>query len=298
MIFLALAVSCSLAIGMLFKHAGRLGLDRMALLTVNYGIALLVAGGMLVWGPQSDLTSVAWSGGLVTLGVVTGALFIFGFLIYAVAIDVAGMSLAIGVMRISVVIPFLASWLIWYEIPSVMQGVGLGIASIAFFLIASQPSASHPKDHAAADKRSAQKIAVVLGTLFISGGLVDLSLKVFDEGFAVTNSRPTFLLLVFGVAFLIGLVDMFYKRWRHNRWPRVATLLWGILLGIINYGSVEFLLLAVRDLPGTFVFPANSITLVIGGAILGVLVWRETLTRLNAWGLALAALALVFLSLS
>lgn len=296
MLFLALAVSCSLAIGMLFKHTARLQLDPMALLTVNYGIALLVAGAMLVWGPQNELTGSDWSGSLITLGVMTGALFIFGFLIYAVAIDVAGMSLAIGVMRISVVVPFLASWWIWSEVPSVLQGIGLGIASIAFFLIASK--SSDQQDGAPGGKASAKKVVVVLGTLFISGGLVDLSLKVFDEGFAATNSRPTFLFLVFGVAFLIGMMDLLYKGWRRNQWLTMATLMWGIILGVINYGSVEFLLLAVRDLPGTFVFPANSITLVIGGAILGVVFWKERLSRMNLWGLALAALALVFLSLS
>lgn len=296
MLFLVLAVTCSLAIGMLFKHTGRIGLDTMALLTVNYAVALGVALALLRWGPQNDLAPWSWDLGLLTLGTLTGALFIFGFLIYAIAIEVAGMSLAIGVMRISVVVPFLGSWWIWGEVPTLWQGLGLLMAGTAFFLISARPAhaAATPIDQA--PTASPQKVALVLGTLFIAGGLVDLSLKTYDEVFAATSSRSLFLLLIFGVACLIGCVDVAIKGLRHQRWPDRPTLAWGLLLGVINYGSVEFLLLAVRDLPGTFVFPANSIALVLGGALLGVLIWHETLTRLNRWGLFLAALALAFLS--
>ena len=70
-----------------------------------------------------------------------------------------------------------------------------------------------------------------------------------------------------------------------------------MLLGIVNYGSVEFLLRAIRQLSGPFVFPANHIALVIGAALLGVYVWGEHLSRLNWIGLALAAVALVLLNL-
>jgi hypothetical protein len=51
----------------------------------------------------------------------------------------------------------------------------------------------------------------------------------------------------------------------------------------------------VEALPAPFVFPANSIAIVLGGAALGVLVWGERLSRANRLGLAAAAVALLLL---
>src|SRR5690606_5478000 len=105
MIWLALAVACSLAIAVIFKVTERWGLDRAAVLTANYAVAGGVAAALLDGG------SAAPSVGLVALGVGTGVLFIAGFYVFAYAIRAAGMGLAAGVMRLSVVLPFLASWL-------------------------------------------------------------------------------------------------------------------------------------------------------------------------------------------
>lgn len=318
MIHLVLAVGCGLAIGMIFKHAARRRLDRLALLTCNYAVALVLALALLAVG-EAGASGDALSDGLeadaalIALGTATGALFIVGFFLLALATEVAGMSLAIGVMRVSVVVPFLASWLIWGERPSPAQGVGLVLASAAFFLIArkDQPAAQPvpqpvPADEPADGQSAASPVEmktagagvfVVLAGLFCCDGIVLVSMKTFDEVFAAQNSRALFLLLVFGVAFCIGLIVVLARGVRSGRWPGGVTLAWGALLGIVNYGSVEFLLRAIRQLSGPFVFPANNIALVIGAALLGVYVWGERLSRLNWMGLSLAALALVLLNL-
>lgn len=281
--WLALAVGCSLAIGMIFKYTGRRGLDRMGLLTANYAAAVLLA---LLLRPAS---SSALEAGFLGLAVATGALFIGGFFVFSLAVEVAGMSLAIGVMRVSVVIPFLASWWIWGEAPTAAQGLGLALAALAFFLIARRPGGG-------AEAPRAGRTLAVLALLFLAGGTVDLSMKAFDELFADTVSRPLFQLILFGIAFLIGLALVVRTRLGAGRWPERAALGWGIALGMVNYGSVEFFLRAVSVLSGPFVFPANNIAIVLGGALLGVMVWGESLSRLNRIGLALAALALVLLS--
>ena len=144
MVNLAFAVTCSVAIGMIFKHAGRRRLDRTALLTVNYAAAVGVAVVLLALGGREVETGLTLSGGLVALGIGTGAVLIAGFFALAWATEVAGMSLAIGVMRVSVVLPFLASWLVWGEVPTVAQGIGMGLAMGAFFLLAHRRSAPEP----------------------------------------------------------------------------------------------------------------------------------------------------------
>ena len=364
MLYLALAVGCSLAIGMIFKHAARQSLDRLALLTCNYAAALGLALGLLALGGAGAGGGLAVDVRLVALGTATGALFILGFFLLALATEVAGMSLAIGVMRTSVVVPFVASWLIWDEVPSPAQGAGLVLAGAAFFLIArkdqpaarpapqplptgalsrtsveeartsgeegrtldeerwtsSQPprtsvegarTSSPPSRTSVEEGRTSGRppqtsvggglsgLAVfgVLAGLFACDGVVSVSMKAFDEAFAAESSRALFLMMVFGIAFLIGLALVLVRGVRRGRWPGRAALGWGALLGVANYGSVEFLLGAIRQLSGPFVFPANNIALVIGAALLGVYVWGEHLSRLNRLGLALAAVALLLLNL-
>jgi len=307
--FLALAVACSTAIAVIFKVTeGRM--DRMALLAVNYAVAVVVAA-LRMGGAPGPAEPAA-----LGLGVVLGALFIGGFALFSKAIGVAGISLATGTMRLSVALPFVASWLVWGEQPSAGQFAGLAAAGVALALIARRPQAepiSRPVPTASGDAAPAPlpapeavrepaepvapwQVAAVLAALFLAGGLVDTSFKVFEEEFAAANSRPLFLLVVFGVACGIGVAAVLARRLRTGRWPERAVLGWGLVLGVINYGSAEFILLALSALPGTFVFPANNVSVVALATVLGVVVWRERLSAANGLGLALAAAALVLLT--
>jgi len=308
MINLAFAVVCSVAIGMIFKHTGPTDIDRTALLTVNYAAAVGVATLLIGVGGRSVEGKLGLSPSLLALGVGTGALLIAGFFLLAYATDVAGMSLAIGVMRVSVVIPFLASWLVWEEVPSAAQGVGMVLAAGAFFLIARKERRPEPVPIAAGEGTGGPSEATiapdvdwhafgVLALTFCMGGGVDLSMKTFEEGFGATNSRVLFLLLAFGVAFLIGAVMVGVQGLRKGKWPGARTVGWGLLLGVVNYGSLEFLLRAVAVLPGPFVFPANNIAIMVLAAGLGVYFWGEHLSRPNRIGIGLAIIALVLLKL-
>jgi len=385
MLYLVLAVVCSVSIGMIFKTAGRKNLDRTALLTINYAAAVAVAGVLIGVGGRGGDAGLTLNLPLLMLGIGTGALLIFGFFMLSVATDVAGMSLSLGVMRVSVIIPFLASWFIWSEEPTNAQLAGMGCAAVAFFLIARTPPAAHhraraleasdgsdglpgqawgkgephlsgrgsdaspaalqsgspvddrilsrsrpspeppsaepskttdapspvrsgaagdsasvgsePSGDASTFSDSGIKAFVTLLILFLSGGAVDITMKTFQESFGADNSRFLFLLLSFGVAFVIGAVYVVQYGVRTGSWPSRETWAWGVLLGVINYGSLEFLLRALEVLPGTVVFPVNNIAIVILGATLGVAVWHERLTRINAIGLACAVLGLVLLSL-
>jgi drug/metabolite transporter (DMT)-like permease len=321
MLDLFLAVCCSLAIGMLFKHAGRQRLDRTALLTVNYAAAVALALVLLMLGGREVAGGLTPDAALIALSVVTGALLIAGFFVLSLATDIAGMSLAIGVMRVSVVIPFLMSWIIWDEVPTAAQLVGLMVAGVAFFLIAwrrrpepeadaalavtSGPTAAAERTRVARPveppaTQALEMNARVFGVLmlvFLAGGAVDVSMKAFEESFGARNSRVLFLLLAFGIAFLIGLTVVLWRGVRQGRWPTAATVGWGVVLGLINYGSLEFILRAINQLPGTFVFPVNNIAIVLLAAALGVWVWGERLTRLNRIGLGLAVVALLLLNL-
>lgn len=289
MLYLGLAVLCSLSIGMIFKWTEARRLDRIALLTVNYLTAAITAVVLLSVNGAFIEGQFAPSTGLIGLGVGVGVLFIGGFFMLAWATQVAGMGLAMSAMRISVVLPVAASWLVWNEALGTIQVVGLLLALTAFLLIARRPAP------AVAGQESPWKAFLVLTVLFFVGGVVDVCNKFFQEAYSEEASEALYLLFVFGVAFFVGLGLVLGKGIRTGRWPGFEVVGIGVVLGVVNYGSAEFLLRALGQLPGSFVFPANNVAIVIGGALLGVFVWRELLSRWNWLGIALAALALALL---
>jgi len=295
-LFLALAVSCSLGIAVLFKVAERRELDRTALLTVNYAAAAALA--VVLQGARR---AEAVPPGLIAMGVVQGVLFIAGFWLFSLAIREAGMGLAAGAMRLSVVIPVLASWVIWGEVPGALQLVGLVLGGAAFVLVARPATASpapDPVDASAPPTATASgaRTALVLTLLFLCGGGVDTIMKAFGETYAAAVDASLFLLFVFGVAFAVGAAVVLGTGLRTGRWPGREVLALGVVLGLINYASADFILRAVAVLSGPVVFPANSVAIVLGAALIGTWVWGERLSRANLAGLALAAVALVCLT--
>ena len=305
MLYLALAILCSLAIAVVFKLSEQRGLDRMALLAVNYAAAAVLAVGLSLQGPALSTLDA----GVVGLGVFTGALFIGGFWIFAAAIRAAGIALATAVMRLAVVVPVLASWAVWGERPSLFQGAGLVVAGAAILLVTRpQRSAPTPAGGDAAlsaasdrgeggdpDAHPAGRTVLLLLSLFAAAGLVDVSMKTFSEVYAGGVDEAVFLLFVFAVACLIGVASVVRTGLAGKGWPRTEAYTWGVGLGIVNYGSAAFLLLAIERLSGPFVFPVNHISVVLGAALLGVLVWGERLSRTNWLGLGVAGLALALL---
>ena len=312
--FLFLAVACSLGIATVFKLAERRDLDRTALLAVNYAVAAVLA--LALQGADARALGGV-PAGAVALGVVQGVLFIGGFWLFSVAIRAVGVGLAAGAMRLSVVVSVLASWAIWGEAPTAVQGVGLALAAAAFVLVArpaggaggsvaggsiagEAPAATAAAGASAgASARPAAAAgggALLLGLLFLSGGLVDVAMKAFQTGYAARVPTATFLLVVFVVAFAVGAAAVAATGVRTGRWPAPATLAWGVGLGVINYGSADFFLRALGALPAPVVFPLNSVSIVLGAALVGRFVWHEPLSRANAAGLGLAALAVALLA--
>lgn len=293
-IFLPLAVACSLGIAVIFKMAERRDYDRNALLTVNYGAGAVLALALVGASPVSEIEA-----GLVALGVVQGVLFIGGFWLFSLAIRQAGMSIAAGVMRLSVIVPVLAGWVIWSEVPTPLQLVGLLLGGVAFFLIArpaaEAPGKLGPPEEAEAVPPRAGATVLVLALLFVAGGLVDVLMKAFDVVYSEAAPMSMFLLFVFGVAFLVGLAAVVRRRVTEGVWPSGGALGWGVLLGVVNYGSADFFLRAISALSAPVVFPANSISIVLGAALIGRFVWGERLSRANVVGLAVASVALLCL---
>ena len=84
-----------------------------------------------------------------------------------------------------------------------------------------------------------------------------------------------YLLVTFFVAFLLALDLAFQKKSRITG----KDCFFGLLIGIPNYFSARFLLLALRSVDAVLVYPLYSVATIILIASIGVIFFRERLGK-------------------
>jgi len=72
----------------------------------------------------------------------------------------------------------------------------------------------------------------------------------------------------------------------------------GIVLGLVNYGSIYFLLKVLGSgiLDRSTVIPLNNMGVVTASALIGIFAFRERMTRLNMIGIGLSIVSIAILS--
>jgi drug/metabolite transporter (DMT)-like permease len=279
--------------GLVLKQADVRGLDRLPLIRINYVVAAGIAFiGCVALGQQHISRSTA------VLAAVTGGLFVAGLFIWMKAIQAAGLALSVVAMRTAIVVPTLASILIWHESPTTVQLVGIGVALLALGLVLSDVLQSGAHAHStssvpASETRIVSRAAPLwLAGLFLADGLVMVPALVFRKQLPQNESLPFQTAIFLSAAFITTLLYYLGK-------PRAntQTLKFGAALGAANLGNYLFLVLALTALPGIVVYPAIAAGEVGLLALAGVLIWRERIGVRGWFGIGLAAVALILVQL-
>ena len=110
--------------------------------------------------------------------------------------------------------------------------------------------------------------------------------------------RLTFAAVPFTVAALIGLLRWAFVPSAKPVLSR-ATVLGGVILGVINVGSLFFLLSAYESMPfpRSAIVPSNNLGIVLATSLAGIAFFKERPDGRNilGWGLATTALVLLLL---
>jgi drug/metabolite transporter (DMT)-like permease len=131
--------------------------------------------------------------------------------------------------------------------------------------------------------------------VFAGFGAIDV---LFKRVAAAGVPLGTSLLAMFVLALPVALVLAVWQRLREGARFTLRGALGGLLLGLLNFGNIFFYLRAHRALPQhpALVFASMNLGVVVLGALTGVLLFRERLSRLNLAALLLALLAIVLLT--
>jgi drug/metabolite transporter (DMT)-like permease len=279
LIWLLPAAVCSITIAAILKVNEGKGGSRLIMMGGNYIVASLIAL-LMMRGNPGHLDRVT-----LGMGVLTGADYVISFLVLMAAIGKGPLALPVTVMRLSVVVPVVASIFLWNETPGFMRygGIALGLAAIVFF---GMGVAGHGR------KTQAERgFWLLLIAIFISTGLASILLKSFRE-VSPDSDRLAFTWLLFSSAGILTWLIILIKRTRVD-WK---TFRLGMFLGLPNLFSTVFTLKALENVPASVVFPFINVTVIFGATLLGLFVWKEKLDRLSITGLVFAAVSLILLA--
>lgn len=279
-LFLTLSAIFSLSVAQFLKIVEIRSLRILNVLVINYLVAVVISFFSTDWSGFSEQT------GLIPIlghSAILGFLFIANFIIYSKSIDKNGMGISIAAMRMSLVFPILLSLLIYKE--DITTGLIVGILLSFVSLILLVPSSKR-------NRKTQLKFAVLPVLLFFISGITDSGLKIFEQEFSMFFDESQFLASLFFFAFITGSVILFAR----NQFNfKMKELIYGVLLGVVNLYSSYFILLALKEIPGSVVFPLVNLSIVFVGTFIGVIFWKDRPDTRQWIGLALASISIFLL---
>ncbi len=257
--------------------------------TINYAIAALLA---VTWAVLSDIPS--FDPLVILLGAINGLQYQLSLVVLFTVVELVGIGITFGFIRLSVALPTFASIFLWGEQPAVLQVVGLGLAFVALPLLGADA-------HQAARGKRGHSLwtwSVLLTAVLLSGAGLTAA-KAFSV-WSTPDYQPLYTASVFVAATLgAGFIWPMRKRFRLPGW-RTASMRHniglGVMMGASNLFQVAMLLSALAILPGTIVFPLSATVGLATTLLGGMVLFGERFGRVTAIGIVLTLFAIVLIS--
>jgi len=284
MIFLIASVLCNAGIYLLFKWYERLGVRIFRAIVINY-ITAFSLGLLLVPEPRAAFAAASSFPWWFIGGLMLGVCFIAVFYLMALTAQRSGVAVSTIASKMSLALA--AALFVWVD-PSEKMGVIKGIALL--LAISGVVLSSLKSGPASVDRRTfIWPLLILLGSTVVDFGLAWLSREIPDG-----NQLTLFTSLPFLTAGVIGIVLILVQRLKGTRVLTVKGLVAGIALGLVNFGSIFFLLRAYDSgiLTRSSLLTVNNLGVVIMGSLGAVLLFREKLSGRNLMGIGLGAAAL------
>ncbi len=287
MIYLILSILASTAIFVVFKLFERFKINTLQAIVINYIIACCC--GLLSYEGTiniSETSSSKWFLGAILLGF----LFISVFNLMALTAQRHGLSVASVAGKMSVMIPVVFGIHVYAESISVQKIFGIVLALIAVYLTAIKAKSS-------INIRQSLWLPFLL---FLGSGVIDTSIKYLETTYVPENGIPIFSATIFGCAAIIGILILIIMKLKNTFVFNVKNIFGGIILGIINYYSIFFLLRALQfeGLESSMLFTVNNVAIVMVSTLVGLLLFKESISKKNWFGISLAIISILLVTLA
>jgi len=297
LIYLLLSIAASTLIFIVFKLFSKFNINTLHAIVVNYVVAGLC--GVFAYDGNINLGEIMnsdWFLGAVLLGF----MFISIFNVMALTSQRNGLSVASVASKMSVIIPVIFGFYAYNESMGFQKVFGIALALIAVYLTSKNPKTT----------KNITKGLWLPIILFFGSGIIDTSIKYIETTYLPENGIPIFSATVFAFAFLIGIGLIAYNRiFSKAQLPiedaqpskakdRLKILFGGTCLGIVNYLSIYYVLKALdhESLESSVIFTVNNVAIVMLTTLIGLLVFKETISKTNWLGIALAIISIALVT--
>jgi drug/metabolite transporter (DMT)-like permease len=286
MIFLILSILSSCLIFFLFKLLRRFKVAIFPVIITNYIVASFI--GFLIKRDDfvvDEIIGADW----FYISIVIGIMFIIMFYLIGLSTQKAGITVTSISTKMSVVFPMLFSILYYHENIYAIKVAGM-ILALASILLSTIKDTKHT---------SKSKHLLFPLILFLGMGLVDSVVKYNQEEYLLNTGAIESTTVIFTVSATIGLIIQFVFNFKKIKKVKLATLPLGVALGLSNFGSLYFLILALNSkfIDSSIIFAVNNTAIIILSVLIGWLFFEEKLNKLNKLGVAVAIFAILSLSI-
>ncbi len=222
--------------------------------------------------------------------IIIGTLFIVVFNFYAFGTQKVGISVTTVANKMSLIIPVCAALILYSE-----ENTFDGLKIIAFFLalVGIYLSAI------IGGKLTFNIKYLWLIILVFSGqGISDAIFNDFAQKFPNEGGYLFFMTLFF-FASISGILILSGKSIKSKNSLQLKSLFWGIVFGIPNFFSLVFFLKALNDpeLSSSIVFPLVSMGVIVSSSIIGMVLFKEKISRNNWIGILLSICSIYIFSI-
>ena len=282
MMYLMIAVLCSVAVSVLLKVLRQKNIDIRQTIVAGYPVAFLLTWVLL----KPDVSGVSELGGAWSIIIALGILLPAVFIILGRAIESVGMVATDAAQRLSLIIPIVAAFLLFGEMLTGTRVFGLLLGFLALGALIYRPQQGQVS-------KQVKYTPLWLFGVWAGYGIIDILFKqVAKQG----SAFPLTLFVTFGLAGLLLFVYLLITR---VRWQGKA-LTAGLLLGALNMGNIYAYIRAHQVLSESpsIVFTGMNVGVIAVATLIGVGVFKEQLNRVNIVGLLLAicCVAVLFLA--
>lgn len=282
MIYIFLSICCSVTVAVLLKLARRYQINVLQAVMWNYLAAIVLS--FAFFRPAINTIMIVPS----TLTVVLGVLLPVLFLVLAASVRNIGIVKTDIAQRLSLFIPILAALFIFEEKFSPMRITGLIVGFAAIFLTLFRKSSA-----------KSEKLSYIYPVLvFIGFGVIDVIFKKLSRIELIPYTST--LMIVFCISFVVAMLILLYTVVAGKQKVQLINFACGIVLGCFNFGNILFYMKAHRalaDSPST-VFAAMNMGVILLGSLVGIVLFREKVSRINYIGITLALGAILLITLS
>lgn len=273
--WLPLAFAMEFGFGQLFKWSESRNYYAPVVVSANYLVlSLLLACYCLSRGDLSI------DGRTALVGLITGTIFIASMLTMTRALALVKASAVLTAFRMAIVVPTVASALLWGEAITAWQMVGIALAIVA--LVCMTRGASD-----LLHLGSGKSLGLVLSVFCLQG--TSMSCLRWVQYAGLGGDQAKFLMVTGVVAGLWGALFLLANRRR----PKRGELAAGTGIGVYNLVALSVILTTLSQVPGTVFFPLMGCIVVVLDNLAARFLWQEALPRTTLAGIGIAIVAMI-----